>query len=212
MCGRYQLIAEFDQLKPLLKSCAPRGLESNYQKQQLIKPSDPVIVLRNEGKPATSIMVWGFVSEWSLDPFDSKYIRPFNARFETVSEKKLFSASWRHRRCLLPASGFWEKGQLIRRKDFQPFWLGGIWNRWISPDGSELETCCVLTTKPNELVGKLHNRMPVIIPDAFAEDWVSPIKDLLELKQLQSSFSTWDPHDWIAESLAKQVAIQKTLF
>ena len=212
MCGRYQLTTEFHQLKPLLTNNSPKGLEENYVKQDLIRPYDPVIVLRNQGMPETSIMLWGFVSEWSVDPFDSKNIRPFNARFETISEKKLFFSSWRHRRCLIPASGFIEKGHLIRRKDSEPFWLGGIWNRWMSRDGSELETCCVLTTKPNELVRRFHNRMPVIIPDNFEEDWLSPVKDLLGLKQLQSSLSSWDPEDWIADSLNNQVALQKTLF
>ncbi len=84
-------------------------------------------------------------------------------------KKKLFRGSWRYKRCVLPARGFFEKGHRIRRKDSHPFWLAGIWNRWMSPEGSELETCCVLTTEANQLVRPFHNRMPVIIPNGLEE-------------------------------------------
>ncbi|MFL0727624.1 MAG: SOS response-associated peptidase, partial [Prochlorococcus sp.] len=140
MCGRYQLNTEFEKLPVLLKKELPNGFEQKYAQQELIRPTDPVIVLKNEGKTTTSIMLWGFISEWAKDPFDKERPRPFNARSETVSEKKLFKGSWRHKRCLMPASGFFEKGYRISRKDEHPFWLGGIWNRWMSPEGSELES------------------------------------------------------------------------
>ena len=84
----------------------------------------------------------------------------------------------------MPASGFFEKGHRIRRKDSQTFWLAGIWNRWMSPEGSELETCCVLTTAPNELVRPFHRRMPVIIPNGLEEYWMSSVKDVVELREL----------------------------
>ena len=113
----------------------PRGLSQNYEPQILIKPGSPILVLKNEGKTQTSIMLWGFISEWSKDPFDNTRPKPFNARSESVAEKKLFRASWRHRRCLIPASGFLEKGHLIGRKDSQTFWIGGLWNRWMSKNG-----------------------------------------------------------------------------
>ena len=82
-------------------------------------------------------------------------------------EKKLFSGSWKHTRCLIPASGFFEKNYRIRKENYETFWLGGIWSKWSSPDGAELESCCVLTTKPNDLVKPLHHRMPVIVPNGY---------------------------------------------
>ena len=141
MCGRYQLINDFINLPDLLKKDMPRGLSQKYEPQVLIKPGAPILVLKNEGKTQTSIMFWGFISEWSKDPFDNTRPKPFNARSESVEEKKLFRASWRHKRCLIPASGFLEKGHLISRKDSQTFWLAGLWNRWMSQEGSELESC-----------------------------------------------------------------------
>lgn len=199
MCGRYELTTDFEKLPLLLKKELPNGLEQKYAQQELIRPTDPVIVLKNEGKTTTSIMLWGFISEWAKDPFDKERPRPFNARSETVSEKKLFKGSWRHKRCLMPASGFFEKGYRISRKDGHPFWLGGIWNRWMSPDGSELESCCVLTTEPNELLKPLHNRMPVIIPNGLEEEWIAAVKDGPELRALEPMLCGWSPDEWKAE-------------
>ena len=209
MCGRYELKTEFTNLPSLLKNNLPKGFQENYAQQELIKPTDPVIVLKNEGITSTSFMLWGFISEWAKDPFDPSRPKPFNARAETIKEKKLFRGSWRHKRCLLPASGFFEKGHRIRRRDFQPFWLAGIWNRWMSPEGSELETCCVLTTKPNNLIKPLHNRMPVIIPIGLELEWISSIKDAPELKALEPMLDGWDSHEWVAESLKEPTAHQQ---
>ena len=203
MCGRYQLKTEFKSLPDLLKKDMPRGLSQWYEKQELIHPGSPILVLRNEGKTQTSIMLWGFISEWSKDPFDQSRPKPFNERSESVEENKLFRSSWRHKRCLIPASGFLEKGHQISRKDSQTFWLGGLWNRWMSREGSELESCCVLTTEPNHLVKQFHNRMPVIIPNGLEEEWISSVKSANELKALKTLMIKWDPEEWKVEPLKK---------
>ena len=212
MCGRYELTTEFKNLPSVLKKDLPKGFEENYAQQELIRPTDPVLVLKNEGKTSTSLMLWGFISEWAKDPFDPSRPKPFNARAETVGEKKLFRGSWRHKRCVLPASGFFEKGHRISRKDSQPFWLAGIWNRWMNSEGSELETCCVLTTEPNELVRPLHNRMPVIIPDGLEEDWMASVKDGPELKALEPILSGWSPEEWMAKPINTTPTPQMSLF
>jgi len=212
MCGRYELTTSFENLPAILKKDLPKGLEKKYAQQELIRPTDPVLVLKNEGKITTSLMLWGFISEWAKDPFDPSRPKPFNAKAETVGEKKLFRGSWRHKRCVLPASGFFEKGHRISRKDSQPFWLAGIWNRWMSPEGSELETCCVLTTEPNELVRPLHSRMPVIIPNELEEDWISPVKNGSELKALEPMLIGWSPDEWLAKPINKSYTSQMSLF
>ena len=169
-------------------------------------------MLKSEGKTTTSIMFWGFISEWSKDPFGKDNLRPFNARAETIGEKKLFRGSWRHKRCLLPANGFFEKGHRFNRKDKEPFWLGGIWNRWMSPDGSEIESCCVLTTQSNQLVKPFHNRMPVIIPNGLEEEWIESVKDEVDLKALQPLLFGWSPNDWQVEPINKQNTCQMNFF
>ncbi|MFL0727898.1 MAG: SOS response-associated peptidase family protein, partial [Prochlorococcus sp.] len=78
---------------------------------------------------------------------------------------------------------------------------GGIWNRWMSPEGSELESCCVLTTEPNELIKPLHNRMPVIIPNGLEEEWIAAVKDGPELRALEPMLCGWSPDEWKAEPI-----------
>ena len=113
MCGRFELKTKFEKLPTVLKQDYPTGLDSKYETQNLIRPNDPVLVIKNEGRMKTTFMKWGFISPWAKDPFDKERPRPFNARSETVEEKKLFSGSWKHKRCLIPASGFFPNSPTI---------------------------------------------------------------------------------------------------
>ena len=212
MCARFELKTKFDSLPKVLKQDYPPGLKSKYEIQNQIKPNDPVLVIKNEGKMKTTFMSWGFISPWTNNPFDKSLPRPFNARSETVADKKLFQSSWKHKRCLIPASGFFEKGFRIRKKNYATFWLGGIWSRWTSQDGAELESCCILTTDPNELIKPLHQRMPVIIPEGIEEQWTENVKDNDELKGLFPVMMGWSPDDWLIEELNKSPISQLSLF
>ena len=204
MCGKFELITKFGELPKVLKLDYPSELESKYETQNLIRPTDPVLVIKNQGKMKTTFMTWGFISPWAKDPFDKKRPRPFNARSETVEEKKLFSGSWKYKRCLIPASGFFEKRFRVRKENQETFWLGGIWSKWTSPDGAEIESCCVLTTKPNDLIQPLHNRMPVVIPNGFEEQWTEQVKYYHELKGLLPIMMGWSPEGWVLEEVNKQ--------
>jgi putative SOS response-associated peptidase YedK len=157
-------------------------------------------------------MSWGFISPWAKDPFDKKIPRPYNARSETVEEKKLFSGSWKYKRCLIPASGFFEKKYRIRKDNYETFWLGGIWSKWTSPDGAELESCCVLTTEPNELIKPFHHRMPVVVPKGFEKQWTEQVKDSVGLNDLLPSIMSWTPEGWLVEHLGKKETNQISLF
>ncbi len=212
MCGRFELKTKFDHLPKVLKQNYPVGLNTKYETRNLIRPTDPILVLKNEGRMETTFMLWSFISPWAKDPFDKERPKPFNARAETVEEKKLFIGSWRHKRCLIPASGFFEKKYRIRKENYETFWLGGIWSKWSSSDGMELESCCVLTTEPNELVKPLHHRMPVVVPRGYEEQWTEQVKDSDELKALLPFLLGWSPDGWIAEDLKKKETEQKSLF
>ena len=212
MCGRFELTTNFENLPKILKQDYPRGLETKYETQNLIRPTDPVLVVKNEGKIKTTFMSWGFISPWAKDPFEKKRPRPFNARSETVEEKKLFSGSWKHKRCLIPANGYFERQYRIRKVNHETFWLGGIWSKWISPDGAELESCCILTTEPNALVRPLHNRMPVVIPDGYEEQWTEQVKDADKLKGLLPIMMGWSPNGWVVEEVNKKSTNQMSLF
>ena len=212
MCGRFELKTKFDNLPKVVKRNYPNGLDKKYETQNLIKPTDPVLVIKNEGKIKTTFMTWGFISPWAKDPFEKGKPRPFNARSETIEEKKLFSGSWKYKRCLIPASGFFEKAYRIRKENYQTFWLGGIWSKWSSPDGAELESCCILTTEPNDLVRPIHHRMPVIVPDGFEEQWTEQVKDASELKLLIPVMMGWLSSGWIMEEINKKTTAQMNLF
>jgi putative SOS response-associated peptidase YedK len=197
MCGRYSLTARIDQLLPLMGSNLPPGLLEHYAPRPLIRPGEPVLALRQEhGQFNSALMLWGLLPEWSKDPLNGP--RPFNARSETVGEKASFRGPWRHRRCLLPADGFFEKGQRLTKRDGRPFWLAAIWDRWIGPDGSEVESCCVLTTAPNALVAPLHDRMPVIVPEGLEQAWMEPL-DGPGLRALEPLMQGWSPEGWMVE-------------
>ena len=212
MCGRFELKTKFNKLPIILKKDYPSELDTKYQTQNLIRPSDPVLVIKNEGRIKATFMPWGFIPHWAKDPFDKKRPKIFNARSETVAEKKIFKGSWKHKRCLIPASGFFEKKYRIRKENYETFWLGGIWSKWFSADGDELESCCVLTTKPNELVKPLHHRMPVVVPKEYEGKWIEKVKDADDLKGLIPIMMGWSPDGWVVEDLKKKETDQISLF
>ena len=197
MCGRFELKTKFEKLPEILNQDFPCGLDTKYETQNLIRPTDPILVIKNEGRIKTTFMSWGFISPWAKNPYDKKRPRPFNARSESLEESKLFRGSWKHKRCLIPASGFFENKYRIRRENYKTFWLGGIWSKWVSPDGAELESCCVLTTEPNSLVKSFHHRMPVVVPDGYEEQWTEQVKEAYELKGLLPLMLGWSTKGWV---------------
>ncbi len=209
MCGRYSLTTGIDALLPRLGGRLPGHLARLHVPRPQIRPGEPVLALRQEhGVVASALLLWGLLPEWVKDPLAAP--RPFNARSETVMEKASFRGAWRHRRCLLPADAFAETGWTVRRRDGRPFWLAGLWDRWIGADGSEVETCCVLTTAPNALIRPLHPRMPVILPDGLEEAWLAPA-DGASLRSLEPLLQGWDPAGWEALPPPERPA-QGTLF
>jgi putative SOS response-associated peptidase YedK len=174
MCGRYFLEAELDDLTELFGPFEGVAPPPRYN----IAPSQPITVLREDGSGARHLVPlrWGLVPGWSKGP-DSRYSM-INARAETVAEKPAYRAALRYRRCLVPASGFYEwharsdgrkQPFAIRRVDHQPFAIAGLWEHWQGADGSELESCSLIVTAANARVGRIHERMPVILaPQDFA--------------------------------------------
>jgi putative SOS response-associated peptidase YedK len=133
---------------------------------------------------------WGLVPFWAKDPKIGN--RMINARSETAAEKPAFRAAFKSRRCLIPADGFFEwkrNGKsrtpyYIHLKDQKPFAMAGLWERWTSPDGADLDTCTILTTTPNERMQELHDRMPVILQEDTMETWLDEKTSLDDLHRL----------------------------
>ncbi len=205
MCGRFCLdtpAAELiSRLSPWLDQ-EDDGWLGHYAARSLIRPQEPVLMLRQEhGRARIAHVLWGLLPSWVKDPTQGP--RPFNARAETLAEKASFRGPWRHHRCLLPCSSYLEKGHQIQRLDGQLFWLAGIWDRWIGSDGSEVESCCVITTEANSLLQPLHNRMPVIIPNGLEEAWLEP-GDAMHRQALEPLLEPGDSQGWTSSSIAQQ--------
>ena len=202
MCGRYCLDTPRAELQQLLGSWLrpdDSAWLEHYAPRELIRPHEPVLAVRREhGEDRLAHMLWGLLPGWVKDPLQAP--RPINARAETIAEKASFRGPWRHHRCLLPSTGFFEKGHLIHRRDRQLFWLAGVWDRWIGPDGSEVETCCVITTRPNSLIEPLHDRMPVIIPDGLESIWLEP-GDGAHRRALEPMLTPSPPEPWECQPL-----------
>jgi putative SOS response-associated peptidase YedK len=181
MCGRFGLLHTWDEIYAAYAlTLAPLNLQPRFN----IAPTQPVfaITASNEGGGGeaggntANHFQWGLVPSWAKDPAIG--VKMINARAETVAEKPAFRAAFRRRRCLIPASGFYE-WQKQGTGPKQPFWIAaadggllsfaGLWETWLSPDGGELQTCTIITTDANDSLQPIHHRMPVILaPDDFA--------------------------------------------
>jgi len=126
------------------------------------------------------MLKWGLIPFWAKDPaIGSKMI---NARSETVAEKPAFRAAFKHRRCIIPADGFYEWARegkkkqpyLIAMTDGNPFGMAGLWEHWKDAEGNVIESCTILTTEANEAVRELHDRMPVILKPNDYDTWLDP--------------------------------------
>ena len=192
MCGRYRL-TRADRLAEKFDAELAEGLHPRYN----IAPTQPVPVVRasRSGRVIASLR-WGLIPNWAKDASMAQ----INARGETLLEKPAFKENFERRRCLIPADGFYEWKRSARSK--QPFHFGmkddslfafaGIWDRWRTPQGQVIESCAILTTKPNELLRDVHDRMPVILwPESYREWLVAPASDCGRLSTLLQPFDAW---------------------
>jgi putative SOS response-associated peptidase YedK len=191
MCGRYMLRADPHQLGRAFRLDELRQIPRDLPLRFNIAPSQAVPIVRElrivrqagdgAGRELAAVR-WGLIPAWAKEPsIGNKMI---NARAESVAEKPAFRAAFRSRRCIVPASGFYEwqrRGRgparpfLIRRKDGEPMGFAGLWEGWRDPaTGEVVESCTVITCEPNELMVELHDRMPVILGPADYNRWLDP--------------------------------------
>jgi putative SOS response-associated peptidase YedK len=181
MCGRFALLAPGPTIAEQFGVAVSHDIAPRYN----IAPTQPVAAVRldNSGERELTYFQWGLIPSWAKDPKIGS--RLINARSETAPEKPSFRAAFKRRRCLLPASGFYEWQQLngrkqpiyIRPTDDFLFGLAGLWEMWHGEQGGLIETCTILTTTPNELMAPIHNRMPVIIELDDYSMWLDPGDD-----------------------------------
>lgn len=197
MCGRFALIVDASVLAGVFDVDPPRQLTPRFN----IAPTQPVPIIRStrEGSRECSMVRWGLVPSWAKD--ERIGARMINARGETVGEKPSFRSAAKTRRCLIPADGFYEwartpegkQPHFIHFADGRTFAFAGLWERWQKGDSGPLDTCTIITTRPNELIAPLHDRMPVILPSDRHAEWLEPAPLAPEL--LQELLSPHPPGD-----------------
>jgi putative SOS response-associated peptidase YedK len=170
MCARYVITSPADAIRALF-GYADRP---NFPPRYNVAPTQPIpVVRRDAGKPAFMLVRWGFLPSWVKDPRTFSLL--INARGESVLEKPAFRNAIRRRRCLVPADGFYEwsgtrprRPFFVRAKEGGPIAFAGLWETWTGPNGEEVDTAAIVTTRANRTLAPIHDRMPVIVPpDAF---------------------------------------------
>ncbi|MCA1366420.1 SOS response-associated peptidase [Bradyrhizobium sp. BRP14] len=184
MCGRFALTATPEELMELFGLLEADDFPARFN----IAPTQPIIVIvaADRAEPGSNLperkallVRWGFTPGWVKDP--RKFPLLINARAETAVGKAAFRAAMRHRRILVPASGFyeWRRPAKGGGEPSQAYWVrprkggvvafAGLMETWSSADGSEVDTAAILTTDANRVVRHIHDRMPVVIePEDFA--------------------------------------------
>ena len=175
MCGRFVLDENPEVIQKAFDLDNIPTIESRFN----IAPTQPVAVITNQDPKSLDYHKWGLIPSWSKDPKIGG--KMFNARSETAHEKPSFRAAFKRRRCLIPATGFYEwtsrdGGKVpmyIHMKNGEPFAFAGLWEIWNSPEGDEIRSCTILTGEPNELIKPLHHRMAIILAPSDYEMWLT---------------------------------------
>lgn len=183
MCGRFTITLEpafFQQELELGK------IPSEWTPRYNTAPTQNIPVVRDPKTRDVDMFRWGLIPFWAKD--ESVGHKLINARSETLTEKPSFRNAFSKRRCLILADGFYEwqtsaqKGEQkvpyrFILKDEKPFTFAGLWESWRSSEGGEIQSCTIITCEANEIVGKIHNRMPVILDKANCWKWLEDGSD-----------------------------------
>ena len=179
MCGRFAVTLPPDAMAQLFQASPANDLPDvpNFN----VCPTRPVHVIRSgETGRALVSMRWGFIPKWYKKPADGPLL--INARAETIAEKPAFKSACRERRCIMPATGFYEWTKdtdgsklpwYFTRNDAAPLAFAAIWQDWMDPaDQSVQSTCAIVTTGANGPMSQIHKRMPVILDPEDRGMWL----------------------------------------
>ncbi|MDD5319494.1 MAG: SOS response-associated peptidase [Methylococcales bacterium] len=202
MCGRFALYSDPFTLARRFEAEALSELRPRYN----VAPSQNIPIVREEGeKRRIALARWGLIPHWAKDMKIGYSM--INTRAETVASKPAFRNAFKHRRCLVPADGFYEwqikpdskikQPWFIALQGREPMAFAGLWEQWRSPEGEELESCSIIVTEANELMRPIHERMPVILAPEVWDAWLkADAKDAGDLQILLKPYPTEGMEAW----------------
>ncbi len=174
MCGRFQLSVTG---KHISERFDVEVFDEMYSPSYNCTPSQKLAVITNDTPAQLKFFKWGLIPFWSENPKIA--FRLINARAESIKYKPSFEQAFLKRRCLIPANGFyeWKKGKTkvpyrIFLRDESLFAMAGLWEIWKNADGTPTQTFTIVTTKANELMEHIHQRMPVILSKKDEQTWL----------------------------------------
>jgi putative SOS response-associated peptidase YedK len=177
MCGRYTLHTSLERITAHFHLQQTQKIDSRFN----IAPSQAVPAIRGDSQHRELVMLrWGLIPSWAKE--EKTRYSMINARAETIATKPAFRSAFRHRRCLIPADGFYEwkaasggkQPYHIRRRDGKVFAFAGLWEHWEGEQDKSIDSCTIIVTDANELVRPIHDRMPVILEPTDYETWLNP--------------------------------------
>jgi len=193
VCGRYVVTTPGEVIAELFELDEKPHLVPRYN----VAPTQEVPIVRAAaaGGRELAMVAWGLVPFWAKErAIGNKLI---NARAESLAEKPSFRDSYKKRRCLIPADGFYEwqrtdgrkQPWLLRLRGGAPFAFAGLWSSWKDRESGEaLESCAIVTTTPNALAARIHDRMPVIVAWERHGEWIDPAADVAGLASLLAPY------------------------
>ena len=202
MCGRFALYSDPFSLAKRFEAEALPELRPRYN----VAPSQNIPIVREEsGARRFALARWGLIPHWAKDTKIGYHT--INARAETVASKPAFRNAFKHRRCLIPADGFYEwqvmpdskikQPWFIVLRDREPMAFAGLWEQWQSSEGEELESCSIIVTDANEIMRPIHDRMPVILAPGDWGAWLeTDAKDAGYLQSLLKPYPAEGMEAW----------------
>ena len=167
MCGRFTNRLTWREIVALYRLSVPPTPERNLPGRYNICPTDTIdTVVERDGKRDLVPMRWGLVPWWWKKKA-KETPATFNARAETVTSKPMFRDAFKRKRCLIPASGYYEW-------QASPLTIAGLWDEWKdSETGLPLMSCTMIITGANELASRIHDRMPVLLQPKDFDRWLA---------------------------------------
>ncbi|MGZ8920690.1 MAG: SOS response-associated peptidase [Limisphaerales bacterium] len=199
MCGRY---TDTKRDKQFLVRMGVEQAEIDFVPRYNLAPtqSASIIACADDDRPELRRSRWGLIPFWARDEKIGNSL--INARAETIASKPAFRTSFRKKRCLILADGFFEWQNIsggkqpvyIHMKDGVSFVFGGLWDRW-----NDLETFSIITVEPNALLSTIHTRMPLILPQDAVQRWLDPATPVGQLIPLLRPYAA-DPMEFFPVS------------